>query len=376
MNSDIFGDLSFSLGVDATKVPEFTADRMAELTHEVLKKAFAGEPQKQEVLPRGARLSVSCPYCGDSTDHRKKRGNVYIKWGVFKCYNGGCEKYTTVLRMLGDFGVENILKEGEATALRLIVQDGMKADRVASRIRSYEMNVDAMTGTDFSKVLIRRSDIMRAAKLWEIWPTSPAGRWLEMRGQTLDTRFAWDNWKKRIFIFNLDKTGEWVFSMQTTLLDRTKATPGPKYKTYRCSEIWNAWLRTTAPEEVHTVDHLSQFFGVLKVNFAAPVTIFEGPMDHFLYPNSVATCGTNFSWPFELDHDRYLQDNDDAGRALAKKVLEGGGRCFMWQRFLEAHGMTNIIKDWNDVVKWEMKHCKPTSPENFFTDSQLDMIFV
>lgn len=373
---DIFDSLSFSMSGSATAVEKVSADRMSELVLAVLKKRFPGDPHRQEIWGKGgARLNVSCPYCGDSRDHRKKRGNVYSMTGGFKCFNGGCEKYTSVLYMLKDFDCMSELKPGEEVALKLIMKEGQGASRTASKIRAYEMNVDAMTGTDFSKVLIRRDDFMRAVKLWEIYPNSPCGTYLRMRGQVLDQKFAWDNWKKRIFIFNLDKTKEWIFSMQVTYLDRSNVV-GSKYKTYRCGELWSTWMKSAVPAEVAAVDHLSQFFGVLQVNFSKPVTIFEGPMDHFLFPNSVATCGTNFEWPFQLDNDRHLQDNDDAGRGVAQAVLADGGRVFMWKKFLEHHGMTNHIKDWNDVVKWEMKTGRAVSVEEFFTDSALDMIFV
>jgi hypothetical protein len=37
---------------------------------------------------------MRCPFCGDSKKKSgKKRGNYYLKDGMFKCFNGGCEKY-------------------------------------------------------------------------------------------------------------------------------------------------------------------------------------------------------------------------------------------------------------------------------------------
>ena len=60
-------------------------------------------PRRQLKVNRD-RLNFACPYCGDSSDQYKKRGNVYFKSLQFHCYNGGCSKrHTDLVTFFRDF---------------------------------------------------------------------------------------------------------------------------------------------------------------------------------------------------------------------------------------------------------------------------------
>ena len=52
----------------------------------ILKTEFGSGP-KTFLKNTHDRLNFACPYCGDSTDVHKKRGNIYWKNLSFHCYN-------------------------------------------------------------------------------------------------------------------------------------------------------------------------------------------------------------------------------------------------------------------------------------------------
>lgn len=367
---------TMKLDMNAKSDVNISHERVVSLVSSVLRSRFPGDAERQYIDGKGVRLNFCCPYCGDSYDPRKKRGNMYVNWLYFKCYNGGCEKYTDFTWFLKDFGHYDDLTDDEKVAAKLSIDESKKTARL-TQMRSYEMNLSAMSGTDFSKALIPRVDLMKAAKLWNIYPDSPTGVYLTKRQQTIDNRFAWDNYKKRLFIFNLDKTGEWVFGMQTRQFGEAEKT-GSKYKTYHVEDIWFKFMKRTDPaflESMSKINHLSTLFGLLHINFGGMITLFEGPLDHFLFPNSVATCSINNPWPFDLDNKRWFQDNDDAGRKKALEYLEAGDSVFMWKKFLSDYEVpSHKVKDLNDlrVIEWA-KNVK-FDFEGYFTEHKLDAI--
>ena len=69
----------------------------------ILNNSFSG--YKSEIRFFKDRINFACPYCGDSHDSHKKRGNIYWKTLMFHCYNGGChKKHANVVDFLKDNG--------------------------------------------------------------------------------------------------------------------------------------------------------------------------------------------------------------------------------------------------------------------------------
>ena len=77
-------------------------ERIEDLVRVILGKEFQGNPAKQIVYKAGNRLNFSCPYCGDSHDAKKKRGNFYMDTMAYKCYNGGCGIFKDSISLLKD----------------------------------------------------------------------------------------------------------------------------------------------------------------------------------------------------------------------------------------------------------------------------------
>lgn len=356
--------------------PKMSAERVEELVRHVLVSRFPNEPIRHEVLRRGNRLNFCCPYCGDSIDPHKKRGNMYTNWLSFKCYNGGCEKYTDLEWFLRNHDQVHRLSDEELTSLKIHIRDNQK-NFSRDEQEMFEANLHMLVDAQWDRLLVKRSDLMNKLKLWDIRETSPQGVYLKKRMQRVDERFAWDNYRKRLFIFNLDQTGEWVFGLQTKQMDDPRA----KYKTYTIEKIHEYFMKSSPGllDYVSKYNRLSTIFGILRINIYGQITIFEGPMDHFLYPNSVATCGIDGDWPLDLGQTRWFQDNDKAGVIKALDMLDHGRSVFLWKKMFEEnpHLYGSKRKDYNDIlINGVLANNPPGTLDSYFSSHKHDGIYL
>jgi len=120
----------------------------------------------------------------------------------------------------------------------------------------------------------------------------------------------------------------------------------------------------------------------MNLNLNRIITIFEGPLDSFLFPNSVGVCSAKNDFPFELDDIRYFYDNDKTGKEWAMRRLNEGYSVFLWKKYLEENELyeyASKIKDLNDLLimirRYKLK-VKPFS--EFFSDTEhrYDLIWV
>ena len=98
--------------------------RIKELIGDILRKEFAGNAGKQKMYEAGNRLNISCPYCGDSSNPRKKRGNFYLDTLTYKCYNGGCGIYKDAYSLFRDFSVATKLDGEEKRDIIELIKKG------------------------------------------------------------------------------------------------------------------------------------------------------------------------------------------------------------------------------------------------------------
>jgi hypothetical protein len=289
----------------------------------------------------------------------------------FRCYN--CDKRVDGLTFFQDYGVD--ITDSEALAIKVQLMEAAQ-NKHTNRAEKADVSAALLGGSDFSKILVPRDEIVRAMSLWEIKPNSPQGVYLTKRRQRLDETFAWDNYRRRLFIFNTDLSGQYVFGVQTR--DFAEKTAN-KYLTYGIKRIRTDWLKQTLSDEevaeLDEINHLSTLFGILRADFGRTVTIFEGPMDSFLMENSCATCSTNTEWPFDVGLRRYFQDNDPAGAKLAFKHIMLGDPVFLWRRFIKDNGLrSDKIKDLNDLRVIEAVTNKRYSLEEYFSADKRDLV--
>jgi hypothetical protein len=345
--------------------------RIEGIVLEILQEQFPNDVKKHKIYLSANRLNFSCPYCGDSKDSHKKRGNLYLDTLSFKCYNGGCSIFKDGVSLLKDFGKINSINANERNEISQKIRDNKE-----KRITRYgNFDVFEVLGGDYSSVLVPRDYLKSKLYLKEVKGTSMEAYLIE-RNQIPDSKFLWDQKGLRLFVLNLTNDGM-IVGLQTRNM-RSNYNGGSKYLTYKLSGIWGKLLYETNEEfleKCQEIDPISSIFGIAKVNLGGTLTVFEGPMDSFLYPNSLATCSVENKVPFEIDGLRFWDDWDDAGRAKSTERLMHGEMVFNWGKFLMDHQLKYNQKwDLNELVNYLRSNGKKIKRfENYFTTDKLDI---
>jgi predicted RNA-binding Zn-ribbon protein involved in translation (DUF1610 family) len=344
--------------------------KIESLVREVLSREFPGSPSKQRIYPSGNRLNFSCPYCGDSNDARKKRGNFYMDTQAYKCYNGGCGVFKSSLSFFNEFGVYGKLSREEISEIKKILDENR--DKRRPIIGSTDISM--FFEDDINKFIIPRSQFMESLGLKDV-SGQPIERYLRKRYQSVDNRFAWDPKKEKLFLFNLNKEDK-IIGLQLRNMNSIKGSS--KYLTYKLSGIWEKLLFCKDNEFLdgcRKIDPISSVFNVATIDFGEDITIFEGPMDSWLWKNSVGLCSVENRFPFDVENIRFWYDWDKAGLNKSIELLTSGFKVFNWGKFLEDHTITKNRKwDLNDLVIHLRKTGKKIRRfENYFTDDVLDL---
>jgi hypothetical protein len=344
--------------------------KIESLVREVLSREFPGSPNKQRIYSSGNRLNFSCPYCGDSNDARKKRGNFYMDTQAYKCYNGGCGVFKSSLSFFNEFGVYGKLSRDEVSEIKKILDENR--DKRRPIIGSTDISM--FFEDDINKFIIPRSQFMESLGLKDV-AGQPIERYLRKRYQSIDNRFAWDPKKEKLFLFNLDKEDK-ILGLQLRNMNSIKGSS--KYLTYKLSGIWEKLLFCKDKEFLdgcRKIDPISSVFNVATIDFGQDITIFEGPMDSWLWKNSVGLCSVENRFPFDVENIRFWYDWDKAGLNKSIELLTAGFKVFNWGKFLEDHTITKNRKwDLNDLVIHLRKTGKKIRRfENYFTDDVLDL---
>ena len=345
-------------------------ERIEDLIGVILSREFQGNPAKQIVYKAGNRLNFSCPYCGDSNDGKKKRGNFYMDTMAYKCYNGGCGIFKDSITLMKDFGLFNKLTGSEKDLIKTIIEE----NRTKRRTVYGKVDISYFFDNDISDILIKRADFMNALSLQEVWG-SKIQRYIQKRNQRIDSRFAWDGKKERLFLFNLTSDDK-IIGLQVRNMNSIKGSS--KYLTYKLSGIYEKllnWKDVELIEKAGTIDPISHVFGIGFLDFGQSITIFEGPMDSWMWTNSAGLCSIENKFPFEFEDLRYWYDWDKAGIEKSVDLLAKGFTVFNWGKFLEENNITKNRKwDLNDLVV----HLRTTGKkikrfDNYFTNEALDL---
>ena len=346
--------------------------RIEDLLTTVLVKEFPGEPSKHKIYRAGNRLNFSCPYCGDSRDGRKKRGNFYLDTLSYKCYNGGCGIFKDMYSILKDYSMIDKVGQDERTE----ILDTLHNRKEKRKTYYGDIDISIFFDEDIKKYIIPRSEFMERMGLQEA-RGSKMEIYLTRRNQSPDQKFAWDPAKQRLYIFNLSREGN-ILGLQFRNMQHGGGNTGSKYYTYKLSGIWEKLLGCTDEEFLNgcrKIDPISTVFNIGTISFNDAITIFEGPMDSFLWKNSVALCSVENKFPFEMDNLQFWYDWDNAGRAKSSELLAEGAMVFNWRKFLEDHHLpTNKKWDLNDLVNFlRSKALKIRRFDFYFTEEVLDL---
>lgn len=349
---------------------EERVDLIMDPLRELLAERFGPSSQKSRVKVMRDRINFACPYCGDShSNQMKKRGNIFTNSLSFHCYN--CGTHRTLNSFLKDF---NKLRGGWEKINQLAAESLTTFQQ--TRSVDSERILGALFDDEVESRLFDRELIKKKLGLVEAEGTK-IQTYLEKRMQRHMKRFLWDPKASKLYILNLkgeDKAIGWQVRNFGKYADN-----GSKYLTYKWSKACELLGIEPGVPNVDMLDKLSYTFNLFNVDFSRPVTVFEGPLDSFLLPNSIALASLHTRVPFETESFRYLFDYDKPGQQKALEFLKEGQTVFLWKNFLKDHDIRiNRQKiDWTDVIVYcYINQKKISGLSKYFTNNKYDVVYI
>lgn len=336
-------------------------DTLVSLLQPILNSVFSGNLGKQGINVHRDRISFACPYCADSVkSDYKKRGNLILSGKHihhFKCFNCGVFKRTD--KFFEDFKIN----------LNLNVINYISSGII--NFNSYvNTKYDISIFLDMSaieKYAIDRKEFLEYFKLQEV-KSSAIWAYLVKRLQYDELKFMYNPRLDHLVILNLTKSGKILGIQKRTFKGHNK------YLTYTLEKIYELMNKNSKeiPDEINTI---SQLFNICLVDYSKSITLFEGPMDSFLFKNSIANAGANKAFPFDLKI-RYFYDDDENGRKKSLEKINDGNEIFLWSKIKNDLQLPNRKKwDINDLFIWSKdNNIKIPYLENYFSKDKFDAI--
>lgn len=337
---------------------------------DILKEKFISGP-KTKIDFYDDRWNFACPFCGDShTDTTKRRGNIYLSDYHFHCFN--CGEHQGLTWFLKRFDTD--VRSGSVSAF--VEKSKLESGDTGFKSNSSERISDIL-GDDIIDCAIPKDLFMNKLNLVSIQDTKKGMAYLLGREQRDFSNFAWDVKKNLLYILNLDHTKEKVIGFQI----RRFYDNGPKYLTYEMSAMYKLLHIGYDETLMKRLDPLSTTFGCLSVDLSSPITVFEGPMDSFLMPNSIALSSLQRKPPILTKETRFMFDYDKPGIEKSVFYLKEGLNVFMWSKFFtENLGLEQFLDkpkvDFTDIVIYAKKHNKKFDYNKYFTNNYLNALWV
>lgn len=328
------------------KNSDVTSD-LAEKVQEILENRFT-ELSKQRIDYYSTRFNFACPFCGDSHSNvNAKRGNIWYETQSYKCYN--CNIWMPIKDFLTRMKDQGYLSG-------VISNDLMLDTNIIPQNASYSGNLSflyANVEEHIKEYCIPRDELKKLFSLKEI-EDSKKLKYMKYRGFNKFDKFLWSEHNEKLFILNMHNDTEMVLGYQTRNFNsKAKA----KYLTYKLEKLYDELKWTLPPESdeaFQKINSMSGFFNIMNVNIAKPITYFEGPIDSFLFGNSIGLSSVHNHPPFENANTRFLFDFDTEGLKKSRQYLMEKKSVFLWRKFLKDYPMIEWIEgqklDFNDVI--------------------------
>ena len=372
------GEINFSPSFDLDSTVKVDSKELWKKIHssiaDILKHRFSDD-RKRRIKIFEDRIAFACPFCGDSTkDASKKRGNLFVESMNFHCFNGDCNTHQSLHYFLENQGQINNFNPDERAYMKAQTSE----HAVTSDLKriNISQDVESLLSEEAMSLTVSRSFFVKYFKLQEI-QGSRIENYLRNRLQTKFERFAFDPRKGLIYVFNLTKDGTRILGYQIKTFN--KRNP---YLTYKTS-MMHKELKIYDPkneELLLKLDSISTLFGIMNLNLNRTVTIFEGPLDSFLFPNSVGVCSAKNDFPFEVDSVRYFNDNDETGKDWAMRRIDQGYSVFLWRKYSDDNELNALeakIKDLNDLLIIARKNSiKLKRFVDYFSSDRMDAYMV
>jgi hypothetical protein len=367
-----------------SKITEELKSKIRSLVKQVVVKQHS-EPNKQMIKEMPGRITLACPYCGDShSDTTKKRGNLYWDTLQYHCFN--CSAHSNAYQLLKD---NHIKLNSTDDTIQII--DYIKEHKVSVNDVEVLQHDVFKTTYDLSPT---RSEIKSIFGFKDIEIGDPAFFYLRNRllSNKLDN-FMYSPKDRRIVVLNRAPEDR-IIGFQTRSINKRSNS---RYLTYDLEKIYQEQGKSLEVDEntLISIKKISTLFGIMMVDFQREVTMFEGPIDAMFINNSIglATATRSTEEFDEIPTIRYMFDNDDTGKKKMMEKLKRGKKIFTWQRFFND---TKITEDWdnyllgidknerdkypkqigdlNDLViaSWLTKNKCLTNLNEYFSDSKLD----
>jgi len=364
-NIDIMKGISFDSSlssIDATVSSTEYEEQLVTLLQPILDARFPNNVGKQQIRSyKGNRITFACPICGDSMkSNYKKRGNFILKGkyaGFFKCHNCGemkrIDHFFSYHHVNLDLSVINYISSQ--------IQDFSNQSNT-----KYDMSL-FLDMESIDKYAIDRQEFIRYFGLIEVkdsnvWP------WLKNRLQYDQSKFLYNANKNYLVILNLTPSGK-IIGLQKRMFKGDN-----KYMTYKLVKLYELMNKDPklVPDEL---DMISQLFNICLISYNKPVTLFEGPLDAFLFKNSIANTGIHKEFPLDIPVRFWFDDDKDGIDKSIEKINEGG-EVFLWTKLKNDFQLPYRKKwDLNDALIYFREHnVKVPNFNEYFSNDELDII--
>jgi hypothetical protein len=371
-----------------SKIDESLKSKIRSLVKQVVVAQHV-DPNKRMLKEMPGRISLACPYCGDSTtDTKKKRGNLYWESLQYHCFN--CGTHNDVYSLLKDHHVNFSDREDSIAVIDYIQSHKIEVNHVEVLEHDIFKKIYDLAPT--------REELTQHFGFKEIEPGDPG--FFYLRGRMLSHKmenFMYSSRDKRLIVLNQAPNNK-VIGFQTRALTKYR---NARYLTYDIEKIYQEMgkeLQVTE-EQLISLKKISTLFGVLIVDLQREVTMFEGPIDAMFINNSIglATAGRSTEEFDEIPTIRYMFDNDETGKKKMMEKLKRGKKIFMWGKFFdetkldvkwekylksidknERDKYPKEIGDLNDLIRvtYYLKDKCITDLSKYFSNSKLDAYYL
>ena len=339
-------------------------EKLVHLLQPILEQQFPGKIAKQKIYVHKDRINFACPICMDSmkSDY-KKRGNFILTGkhkGFFKCFN--CSEFKRI---------DNFFKDFKITVQLDLINYISKSIEDFSNQSNTKYNMSLFLDLEsINSFAIDRQEFLHYFNLIEVKDT-PVWAWLKYRLQFDTSKFLYNPVQNHLIILNLTHTGK-ILGVQKRLFKGET-----KYLTFKLSKIYELMKKTKEeikkiPEEI---DSISQIFNICLTDFSKPITLFEGPLDAFLFKNGIANCGANKSFPLDINV-RFFYDFDKTGKENSIEKINKGEQVFLWTKLIHDLELPFRNKyDLSDVMIYLKKENKNIPKfDDYFSNDSYDKI--
>ena len=325
----------------------------------LLKKRFSDSFQKQQIKENVDTIRIACPLCGDSsTDHNKKRGNIYLDSGFYHCYN--CGKHRSVINLFKSFKEDLELKD------KIEIQKVINL-QAKNKLNSYNLDFDRI-----NKLGISKDYLMKTLKLK---PYIKSDSVIKKRLLSHKLEHLAYNYKNHMYIFNL--INDKVIGFQIR-----KEFKNKKYfDKYPLSRIYSDIIKKPLAEDDLKYDKISLIYNFFDLDFNRPVTVFESAFDSWFCKNSIGQSSVNVKFQIieNYKNSRYFFDNDTEGRKKMRQKLKEEKYVFQWEKFIKDFKIKGKIKDLNDVAIYFNKTNQIKNLleiDKYFTNNRINILYV